>query len=89
MKKKLLIGIAAAVLVALNALAFSSFAAAPGGSGGSSAGCYQTMRYCTAWSLRLACTTSKTAERCKYYACTNCPELLQQVEHQERANLIP
>ena len=73
MKKKILFGAIAAALVALNALAFSSFAAAPGGSGGSSAKCYQTMSYCSAWHLHLSCTTSKTGNYCSRYYCTSCP----------------
>lgn len=70
MKKKLLFGAIAAAFVALNALAFSSFAAAPGGSGGGVAPGnlpYQSMGYCDAWHLRLKCQKAYTAERCKVH----------------------
>ncbi len=65
MKKKLLTGVIAAILVALNVFAFSSSAAAPGNGGGSTRK-YQTMCYCTIWRLTFCCTTEKTAETCKY-----------------------
>ena len=82
MKKKLLFGVIAAVLVALNALAFSSFtasAAAPGGSGSGSSKCYQSMAYCGN-SIRLSCTKQKLAYYCSRYYCTDCDIAVAPVE---------
>ena len=78
MKKKILFGALAAVLVALNVLAFSSFTAsakvAPADMEAPAAGgrCYQTMGYCSAWHLNYSCTTSSTSESCRRYVCSNC-----------------
>ena len=77
MKKKILFGVIAAALVALNALALSSFTASAKqvraveeavSAGGS---CYQTMGYCSN-RLTYRCSTSSTAEGCRRYACSNC-----------------
>jgi len=76
MKKKLLIGIAALVLLALNALAFSSFAAAPGtGVPGSHPDpymlCYQSFGRCGN-RIRPICTQAKQERKCSVYYCTDC-----------------
>lgn len=45
----------------------------------SSSPCYQTMGYCSAWSMNYKCTEKSTSERCRLYACESCaainPEL--------------
>ena len=70
MKKKLLFGIFAAVLVVLNALALSSFTAAAGGAGKTP---FPNLKYqtlannCTTWGLQLACTNMYNAESCKIH----------------------
>ncbi|MBR6184268.1 hypothetical protein SAMN06298214_0968 [Bacteroidales bacterium WCE2004] len=69
MKKKLLFGILAAVLVVLNALALSSFTAAAGGAKAPFPNLkYQTLaNNCTTWGLQLACTNMYNAESCKIH----------------------
>ncbi|MCR5352328.1 MAG: hypothetical protein K6E35_07550 [Bacteroidales bacterium] len=70
MKKKLLFGILAAVLVVLNALALSSLTAAAGGAGKTP---FPNLKYqtlannCTTWGLQLACTNMYNAESCKIH----------------------
>lgn len=61
MKKKLLYGALAAVLVAVNVLAFSTFKAS---AKVIYVGPYQSMAYCSEWQLKMYCTTSPTAWSC-------------------------
>ncbi|PKQ66517.1 hypothetical protein BZG01_10860 [Labilibaculum manganireducens] len=44
----------------------SSIAMAGGETGGA---LYQTMAYCSAWQIKLACTTKKYSSRCSSYYC--------------------
>ena len=88
MKKKFLFGVIAVLCIAFNVVAFTSYAEAPGGSGGGSVSvaCYQTMCYVTPWRLSFCCQTQKTGERCKRYVVSNCPQHQQQaVEEFDRA----
>ena len=76
MKKKLLYGAIAAVLVALNAFAFSSFNASASVSSSLAvarpdAACYQDMGYCE-YSVTLKCKRTYTAWHCEKYACEDC-----------------
>ena len=64
MKKKFLYGALAVVLVALNVLAFSTVPSKAAIA--NSAGPYQDMAYCSAFRLKMACSTSPTA-----WSCTN------------------
>jgi len=65
MKKKLLIGAIAVVLIALNAIAFSSHALIPKpGKDNIKFNPYQTMSYCSDWNLRYSCTPKRTSVRC-------------------------
>ena len=63
MKKKFLYGALAAVLVAVNVLAFSTFKAS---AKVIYVGPYQTIAYCSEWTMKKSCTSSPTA-----WSCTN------------------
>jgi len=78
MKKRFFFGLIAVALIALNALAFSSFAALPGTGPGIVPGpgdlaCYQTLAKCgDKPGLREVCTRMKTNENCKRFYCSDC-----------------
>ena len=61
MKKKCLYGALAAVLVAVNVLAFSTFKAS---AKVIYVGPYQTIAYCSEWTMKKSCTSSPTAWSC-------------------------
>lgn len=66
MKKKILYGVIAVALVALNAFAFTSHAIVPTpGPGNIKFNPYQEMSYCTNHVLRHSCTKKVTSVRCQ------------------------
>ena len=72
--KKVLFGVIAVALIAMNVFAFSSAALPPGAfpPGINDSGCYQTMGYCGKF-LQQRCTTLYTKQQCQFYRCSNCP----------------
>ena len=66
MKKKIIFGVVAVALIALNAVAFSSHAIIPApGPDNIKFNPYQTMSYCTNHVLRHSCTPKFTKVRCQ------------------------
>lgn len=63
MKKKIMYGIIATALIALNVFAFSFSSVAADAAGGSTKK-YQTMGYCTGSKMDFMCTTKKLAYSC-------------------------
>ena len=81
MKKRFFFGLIAVALIALNALAFSSFAAAPGTGPGGVPGpgdlaCYQSTAMCNG-RFREVCTRMKTNQNCSRFYCSDC------IKHQD------
>ncbi len=64
MKKKIMIGAAAIALIAMNVLAFTSYARIGERPGGIRNNPYQTVYNCSDFSVRLSCTWIKTNEQC-------------------------
>lgn len=73
MKKKILFGVIATALVALNALAFSAPSSALPPEPPVTNGCFQTTSYaCEPGVLRKACTQMNTKKQCKEFYCSSC-----------------
>ena len=75
MKKRFFFGLIAVALIALNALAFASFAAPPSPypPGFHDSGCYQTMGNCGRF-IRQTCTSLYTSSQCVQYYCSSCAQ---------------